>query len=56
MKKPLSVSLIRSKEVGNGFDGWHLSIGYRWRCIGIAFHPWGYRIMLIWWHLCIHRG
>ena len=56
MKKPISVSIIRSKDVGNGFDGWHVSIGYRWRCLGVSVHPWGVRIMLVWRHICIDCG
>lgn len=31
-----------------------MGIGAGYYYLGIEVHDWGLRIMLIWWHICVH--
>jgi len=51
----LRVTRIRARHVADWGLGWHLSVGYGTRSIGIRVHEWGVRLMFFRWHVCIHR-
>jgi len=50
----MDIAVIRSKyvEKNNGLFITH--IGGKGFDFGLQIHSWGIRIMLIWWHICIH--
>ncbi len=52
MKNPFSK--IKARYVCRD-NGWFLlNIGVGSYQLGIQLHPWGLRIMLIWWHVFVH--
>ena len=46
--------ILKSWRVGKNNDLFILHVGYKQYDLGIQIHGWGVRLMLIWWHICIH--
>jgi hypothetical protein len=51
----MGINLIKSKSVCKDNDVFLLHVGIKHYDLGLQVHSWGLRIMLIWWHLCIHK-
>ena len=51
----MGFAIIKSKNVTKDNDIFLLHLGFKHYDFGIQIHKWGIRIMLVWWHLCIHR-
>jgi len=47
--------IIKSEKVCKNNDKFILHIGISHYDLGFQVHEWGLRIMLIWWHICIHK-
>jgi hypothetical protein len=45
---------VKSKNVTKDNDVFIIHIGYKHYDLGIQIHTWGVRVMLIWWHYCLH--
>lgn len=50
----MSVAIIKSWKVEKHNDVFIIHIGYKHYDLGFQIHTWGIRLMLIWWHVCIH--
>jgi len=50
----MDAHLIKSVTVCKNNGIFIIHIGISHYDLGIQVHNWGIRIMLIWWHLCIH--
>lgn len=48
-------SIIKSKNVFSDNDIFLIHVGYKHYDLGFQVHSWGVRVMLIWWHFCIHK-
>lgn len=51
----MSISIVKSKMICGFDDLFAVDIGYKNYRIGVKTHPWGFRIMFLWWHICWHR-
>jgi hypothetical protein len=51
----MSGAFIKSSRVCKDNGLFILHIGYKHYDLGFQVHDWGLRIMLIWWHYCIHK-
>lgn len=45
---------IKSKRVWENYGIASIGVGYKHYKIGVEIQGWGIRIMLVFWHLCIH--
>ena len=45
---------VKSKNVTKDNDVFIIHIGYKHYDLGIQIHTCGVRVMLIWWHYCLH--
>lgn len=50
----MSVSILKSKQVAKDVDYFILMVGSGIWNLGIQVHPWGVRVMLVFWHICIN--
>lgn len=50
----VNTHIIKSRKVCNGIDGLSAGIGYGTYILGFRFQKDNIRLMLIWWHICIH--
>ena len=50
----MEAKFIKSITVCKNNGKFIIHIGYKHYDLGLQIHDWGIRIMLIWWHLCIH--
>ena len=48
------VNILKSKTVCLNSGRFMINIGFSHYNLGVNFHTWGIRLMLIWWHICIH--
>lgn len=48
-------SIISSRNICDFDEIFVVEIGYKYFKIGFKTHPWGFRLMLLWWHVCWHR-
>ena len=53
-EKTMSATFIKSKSVCKNNDVFILHVGFSHYDVGVQIHKWGIRVMLIWWHTCIH--
>jgi hypothetical protein len=51
----MELSIIKSKIVCKDNDVFLIHVGFKNYDLGFQVQSWGLRIMLIWWHLCIHK-
>ena len=51
----MKTAIVKSKYVNKDNGILIIHVGYNHYDLGIQLHNWGFRIMLIWWHLCIHK-
>ena len=51
----MDLAIIKSQKVYKYNDIFILHIGFKNYDLGIQLHNWGIRIMLIFWHICIHK-
>ena len=51
----MTFSKIKSKHVCKDNELFIVHIGFGRYDIGVQVHKWGIRIMLIWWHIFIHK-
>lgn len=48
------MNILKSKTVYMSSEYFMLMIGFKHYNLGIQFQDHGIRLMLIWWHVCIH--
>lgn len=51
----MKTAIIKKDYVNRNNEVFIIHLGYKQYDLGIQVHNWGIRIMLIWWHLCIHK-
>jgi len=52
---PMSLSVTGSKYICGFDEHFAIDIGYKNYRLGFKIHDWGFRFMLLWWHICWHR-
>lgn len=50
----MNISTIRAKSVCRDNGKFIIHAGFGIYDVGFQIHEWGFRVMLIWWHVCVH--
>jgi hypothetical protein len=50
----MDTHILKSSFVCHNSERFLFIIGFKHYNFGIQIHKWGIRLMLIWWHICIH--
>lgn len=51
----MNIHILKSREICQTSEEFLFVVGRKHWNLGIQVHEWGTRIMLIWWHICIHK-
>ncbi len=50
----MRVAIVKSRNVCKNNDVFILHVGFGYYDLGVQIHSYGFRLMFVWWHICIN--